>query len=371
MYGVPQRQDVGSNLVFDSGSRWSQPIYTCASSIKATIKTVSFNYNGTEGLLQSLAITDIQDKVYPDDNSMPLWGVENTGNSYLLSDMNLIWGLVSSEYENNQNVSTVRQESLYLPGFNALAEGDQIVQTENLPGSDFFSGAMDIAYSVLSSSSLGQTRQIDYSGQTNMAMWARWQNLTASAETASIIPSLIFTDNAASAVVGTKGVLGPGNAAPENTVPLLVTPTASRIGYHYPFAIPAFAACLGLILITLAAVTIVLFGRGSITKIGLHLKQVSPGRIYTTFLCPQEGSLSTKSKDWNKQMGQKMLDLSGQFPVQVDATVPPEKGATVTVYGPLGSDDPSAENGGFLGEAKHARERSEGDIRGNGFMPPQ
>ena len=279
-------------------------------------------------------------------------------------------GTCLSEYENTRNVSTVRQESLYLPGFNALTEGDQTVQSENLPGKRFLFGGHGYCLQLLSSNSLGQTPKIDYSGQTNMAIWARWQNLTASAETALIISSFIFTDNALSAVMGIKGVLGLGSAAPENTVLLLVTPTASRIGYHYPFAILAFAACLGIILITLAAIAIVLFRQGSITKIGLHFKQVFLGRIYPPYLCPQEGRISTKSKDWNKQMGRKTLDLSEQFPILVDATVPLGKGATVTVYEPLGSGDPSAENGGFLGEAKRARERSEGD-RGNGFMPPQ
>jgi aspartate ammonia-lyase len=60
--------------------------------------------------------------------------------------------------------------------------------------------------------------RIDYSGNYNMAVWARWQNFSQSAETVSLIPNLIFTDNAASAVVGTKGVLGPMNAAPSGAV---------------------------------------------------------------------------------------------------------------------------------------------------------
>ena len=68
MMAVPQRQDAGSGLIFDSGSKWSQPLYACASAVKITIKTVTFSQNGTDDL-QSLTITNIQNKVYLDESS--------------------------------------------------------------------------------------------------------------------------------------------------------------------------------------------------------------------------------------------------------------------------------------------------------------
>lgn len=328
MHGVPQRQDSGSSLVFEAGSQWSQKLFACASAVKATVKTVSFNYNGTEDLLSNLVITDIQDKVYSDEGSMPLWGVENTGNRYNMQDLNLIWGLVSPTYENDVNVSTVRQPSLYLPGwidpgFASIVDTQSLQSFENLPGSDFAIGALEVSYCV---SDPGKScGGIDYSGFTNMAMWARWQNLTQSADTASLIPNLIFTDTAASGIVGTKGVLGPGNTAQQNVVPILVTPFVMKIRYHYPFAIPALTAALMLFLITLLTLGTACFSGGGIARLRLRMQQVSAGRIYTTFLYSEPGGLAMKSKEWNKQFGKRIIDLSGQFPRDADAVRPSEK----------------------------------------------
>jgi hypothetical protein len=119
MHGIPQRTDGGDGLTFESGSRWTQKIYSCASTVRATIKTVSFNYNGTDNSLKNLAVTNISDKTYEDEKDLPLWGVENTGNTYNEDEISLIWGLVSDAYENHANVSTIRQSSLYLPGYDA------------------------------------------------------------------------------------------------------------------------------------------------------------------------------------------------------------------------------------------------------------
>jgi hypothetical protein len=118
IYGAPQRQDFGNSLIFESGSQWSQPLYTCASALKATIKMISLSYNGTDISLENLAVTDIQDKVYPEGRAPPFWGVENTSFfGYEEHSISLIWGLVSGKYANHENVSTVRQNSLYLPGY--------------------------------------------------------------------------------------------------------------------------------------------------------------------------------------------------------------------------------------------------------------
>jgi hypothetical protein len=332
MRGVPRRTSPGSQLVCDSGSTWSQPMYVCASAVKATIKTVSFKYNGINDQLSSLSVEQVEDKTYPDTQSMPLWGVENTGNAYYTEDMNLIWGLVSDEYENKPNVSTVRQPSLYLPAWQsdlAASEGMLSESWENLPGSDFSVGALGSAYLVGGS---GLSSGPDYSGATNMAMWTRWQSLTNSSITAAKIPNLIYTDYAAAVVVGTKGVLGPGNSAQENLVALTVTPTVSKIKYHYLFAIPALVAALLLVVITLMAFITVCRGGGGMSRMRLHLQQVSPGRIYTTFLYPDPEGMKMRSRGWGETLGRKVVDLSGDFPVAGDMMMPPpEKGARVGV----------------------------------------
>ncbi|KAE9366335.1 hypothetical protein N431DRAFT_386647 [Stipitochalara longipes BDJ] len=319
IYGVPQRQDGGNQLLPDSGSTWSQPIYSCASAVKATIKTVSFTYNGTEDVLTNLVIPDIKEKIYADKESMPLWGVENTDGRYENSGINLIWGLVSPEYENNPNVSTVRQESLYLPGFYFSPVTTQLpIFEDNLPGSEFYAGSMDTTWTV-PGSSLGSG--IDYSGSSNIAVWARWQNLSLSAETVSLIPNLIFTDNAASAVVGTKGVLGPMNAAKTSVVPIQVTPIVQKIRYHYPFAIPAFIAAFILLALSVGGIVLAVLGK-RMERLRVHLWRVSPGRIFTAFLYPEGDTFMLKSKEWSEKKGALLVDLSSDVVKPASALKP-------------------------------------------------
>jgi hypothetical protein len=164
IYGY-RRQDPGSSLIPDNGSKWSKPVYSCASAVKATIKTVSFTYNGTQDLLTNLAIPDVQDKNYSSESDMPIWGVENTGNSYENGVINLIWGLVSPVYENHPNVSTVQQSSLYLPGFSFLQDTTQeSVYQDNLPGSEFYAGCMQTAWNVYGTSAGTGIEYVTFSG---------------------------------------------------------------------------------------------------------------------------------------------------------------------------------------------------------------
>lgn len=307
----------------------------------------------------------IEGKTYPDQSSIPLWGVENTGNAYTVSQMSLIWGLVNSSYESHPNVSTVRQSHLYLPGYSPSNFGIlplDSVGSENLPGSDFFSGAIESAYTVPAASIISVT---DYTGQVDMAMWAYWQNLSKSATTASLIPNLIFTDTAAAAVVGTKGILGPGNAAARNLVPILVTPTVMSIRYHWPFAIPALIVAVALLLMSFFALTTLIFKRHNFSTMRRRINNISPGRIYTAMLYPEQGGIQGGSKEWNRHMGSKMVDLSGVYPSGDDIQAPIEKGARVTVYEQGVSDEHTIEGEGFLLSAvKHHRERSKSGTTG-------
>ena len=205
-------------------------------------------------------------------------------------------------------------------------------------------------------------------------MWTLWQNLSSTPETAGLIPNLVWTDNAAAAVVGTKGVLGPGNVAQHNLAPVTVIPTVSQIKYHWPFAIPALLALLLLIIITLLVFITACFRRAGISRMRFHLQQVSPGRIFTTVLYPEQSAIGVSSKDWNKHNGKKMIDLSGTYPMAGEAVemIPPEKGIHVTEYQRSTSEEVSAtEAERLVNSPGHARETSQGDIGGYGFAPPQ
>jgi hypothetical protein len=72
MYGAPRRQDGDASLLFEPGSSWTIPMYSCISATKALVKTVSFRFNGSDSL-SGLTVTGLIDKVYPNDASKPLW----------------------------------------------------------------------------------------------------------------------------------------------------------------------------------------------------------------------------------------------------------------------------------------------------------
>jgi hypothetical protein len=283
---------------------------------------------------------------------MPLWGVENTGNSYENAGINLIWGLISPDYENHPNVSTVRQKSLYLPGYNfSPSTSQRPIYEDNLPGSEFFAGSMQTAWTI-TGSILGSG--VDYSGMGNIAVWARWQTLSQYPETVSLIPNLIFTDNAASAVVGTKGVLGPMNAAKANVVSIQVTPMVQKIRYRYLFAVPAFIAAFTLLVLSVAGVVLAVLGK-RIERLKVHLWQVSPGRILTAFLYPQPDTFMLKSKEWSDRMGTKVVDLSGDVdkpavagPAETDLQLKANLNVTESEHVDEGDTPAAAENDSFL-----------------------
>ena len=97
-------------------------IYTCASTLRATVKEVSLSYisrasTGNPPSLADLSVIDIKPKRYSSEKSKPLWGVENPGTLWKASEIQLLWGIISEEFENSSNLQTIRSEHLYLPGF--------------------------------------------------------------------------------------------------------------------------------------------------------------------------------------------------------------------------------------------------------------
>jgi hypothetical protein len=68
--GVPIRVDEGSPLLFEPGSQWRVSLSTCATAVKATIRTTSFLLNETSGL-SSLSVTT-RPKDYLNGRKLPL-----------------------------------------------------------------------------------------------------------------------------------------------------------------------------------------------------------------------------------------------------------------------------------------------------------
>ncbi|KAK0614017.1 hypothetical protein B0T14DRAFT_291539 [Immersiella caudata] len=309
--GAPKRVDGGSSLVFESGSKWSSPLHACASSVRATIKTVQFRYNTTGiAALEVLAITP---KLYATEADAPLWGLEDSGNR--MDDFNPIWGLVSPEYATRKNVTTVRKAHFNLIGTSEPsafgADGSDTIHIgsdQNLAGADFAQKSMNTVYRAVAA---GGEWPIDLRGAASMSVFRRWQNMSADAATAGKIIDLMWTDVATSAVVGTRGMLGEVNSGTKPAGEVLIHPISNRITYDVRYAIPAAILIVwtGVIFLIALLCTCCCGGRAGFKTLRRRIEQLSVGRVFTTFLYPQESTLTMPAKQWRPSNGLKTITV--------------------------------------------------------------
>ncbi|KAK2801990.1 hypothetical protein FQN50_007548 [Emmonsiellopsis sp. PD_5] len=340
--GAAIRKDGSRSLIYEPGTEWTIPLYSCASTSRASIKTVGFRYNGTDGL-NSLAIRSIRDKEYQKDEDKPLWGVEHTEQN--LDDVQPIWGLVSSKYEGRSDISVLRKESLYLPGFLDRFIGGP-TQYYNLPGISFHMGAFSTAYQISNSMPTGVS---DYSGATNIAMYAKWQELSDTASSAARIINLVWTDVAANAVVGTKSWFGPrkqndlakrddhgGSPRPKegDLVEVPVTVFNRRVKYDLKFAIPAFVALLLAIIVAALSCVLCIFGRARPSRVRKYIFHTAPGRIIASYAYPGQVSQQASSKMWDRAVGSKRIAVGDLAPRSLD-TIKMENEASTNMDVPL------------------------------------
>ncbi|KAF2742652.1 hypothetical protein M011DRAFT_412228 [Sporormia fimetaria CBS 119925] len=316
----PVRVDGGSSLVWDRGSKWSSPMYACASTVKAKIKTVTFNI-GNSSDFGGLTVLESKDRTYQSEREMPLWAVEDSG--MRVGQIEPFWGIVSSEYQNYPNVSTIRQPSLYLPGYSSPATGVGITSfsvidlSQNLPASDFWKYAMADVYGdnieFNTPAHSGVSTAVDYGGYTSVALLKRWQDMAATPQGAAKIVDLIWTDLSAQAVVGTKGVLGHNNAGLANeTVSISVRPIARRIKYHLKFAIPAFVAALVILIVSLLALCSAVKRRSPLNHMRKRLNQTSAGRLYSWLYWPEADPMHLSTTQWSGALGTREVDVNAR-----------------------------------------------------------
>jgi len=252
-----------------------------------------------------------------------------------LEVVNPVWGVTLPEHSNHPNISTARQEYLYLPGIAPMDfEGTSVFATptqshQNLAGVDFYSRIMAVAYSLGQGGGLVSSWGIpDYSGRTNMAMYNRWQELSRNTTAAAKILNLIWTDISANAVVGTRSQLpseplqnlvkrdGPATIA---QVPITVY--TRRIRFHFYYGIPAFLVLVLLAIVVVAALGFLAIGRTSLLRMRTYLNSTSAGRILTTLLYTNDCSPNASRAEWIRAVGRKRIDLGGLHPRSKDATL--------------------------------------------------
>lgn len=333
LYGAAKRTDAGSSLIFDPLSSWSTPIYSCATTVKASIRTISFQYNGTT--LDSLTINATYPKSYPESSNLPLWGVEDLKAPMTMEGTSPFWGILgranSTLLSTPYNISTIAKKNLYLPGYLDWSGQDgfnptPITNGQNLPGTDFYAQALRNALTITKPGStmsqtkgdLGWNGGADFSGYTSLALFAKWQQLSRTPDDAARIINLVWTDVSANTVVGTKGwgltsaaavakaaakVGARADPAPlvtEVEVPIIVYKMYIR--YRIPFAVPAFLV-LGLTVVVLTTLIILLVsGRTGPKRMRRFLEDISVGRVMGVLLWPEKKK-NLKTKEWVGSVG--------------------------------------------------------------------
>lgn len=267
--------------------------------------------------MDDLRVKKIEEKTYPSEDAMPLWGVEQS--FFELKEWKPIWGLVDAAYQGFPNITTIRQPWFYMLGTAEALFAAGLTGTstrDNLPGAVAPISAMNSVVTGLSSLS-SSSGMSDYSGKGSMSLWLRWLELSSSADKLPLIFKLLWTDLAASALVGTKGVLGEGNAQPELAVSIPAQRTDHTVRYRYAFGIPAFLTAFALLLVLLVLGLSVVTGHSSLKIMDQRLKQTSLGRSVTTLVNPESSTYHMSSKDWNKANGHRYLELgNGSSPTE-------------------------------------------------------
>jgi hypothetical protein len=292
-------------------------LYVCATGMRASIKTVTFSYNGTGGQFSNLQVQKVEDKIYPDEQSKPLWAAEHSYDKAMRFDP--LWGIVSDAYEHygyKEGFYTMRAEKLWLPvsPFLSLNFGEN-EGPDSLAAASGFSRRLGNLYDT----SLAGLDGIDYSGQNDYTMVERYQGISHNQTVVASIPSLIMTDGMAAALVGTKTSISqkyvqwPASLAVDDTsrgVPLARVTVYKRIlRYDLRYAIPAFIILAALLLALLWAGWILASTRSIVRTLKNVYNQTSTGRLATNLLHPGQQDPTQSTRAWVGGDGKTLLSF--------------------------------------------------------------
>jgi hypothetical protein len=259
------------------------------------------------------SITATTPKQYHDNSSLPLWAVETLPAEFDFSDAQPLWGILGTSnstpanYMSIDNISTVLQESLYLPGdmdqyyfYYDTSLGNAPFEEQNLPKVDFYSQALATAVNIGSPTTNYQGVNADYSGMTSLALFAKLRNLSESADTASTILNLVWTDAAANLVVGTKGWGLSSGSNQQFLVPIMVY--RKVILYRSPFATPAFIVLTAFVAVLTTLLLLTLTRKTGLGRMRALLEVTSAGRIIGMSLWPGKQT-GRGTKEWIEKIG--------------------------------------------------------------------
>ncbi len=291
-------------------------MYTCASASRATIKTVTFLYNGTGGLAD-LHVVNITEKLYPNASSMPIWGVEDSGLPY--KRITPFWSLLSPEAARGPNITSISRDSFWLPGTTPILSS-VVDSTMNIPGASFYNTIMAHIYTELLRSNIKSTFEEihDYSGHAQFALYQKWLELGQTAARSADIINLIWTDIAANAVIGTRGWASQeptsSMSALRDSESLYETPQVvlfeRRIRYRIGYAAPAFLLLLLSFALMSTVAVLLIQRRTGLNRMRWFLNQTSLGRNFTALLYSEVTSQQSTRKSWSKNDARRVVTVA-------------------------------------------------------------
>lgn len=285
-------------------------MFTYATAIKASLKSIRFSANGTNSL-ENIDILSVDDQAYSEHIPMPLWALENTGMA--TGGPAPFWGIVHDRYEHYDTLFTTRSDQLYLPPAGFI--GVEVLNA--LPGVDYFQGAMQEAYS--------NDSIIDYSGRNQYGLYMRWQGASVDAHTVALIPNLIWTDTMANALVGANSRDG-SHGDPE------IYKYQRVVEYDYRYSIPAFLLLALWFPLVLSAFSFWLSSRVTLPALRQLLNLTAPGRAVHNIVYPDTGGSTAATSVWVRSSGVEVIGLMGPQ----DGTQQPT-GYNVRTVGPVDS----------------------------------
>ena len=68
--------------------------------------------------MNGLGVVGVESKNYSSEAEKPVWGIENPGQGWNVSEIQLLWGLIDgNKFRSGEQLWVIQSESLYLPAF--------------------------------------------------------------------------------------------------------------------------------------------------------------------------------------------------------------------------------------------------------------
>jgi hypothetical protein len=297
LMGLPRQLDNTTSNIAMANTTFEQPIYSCATAIRASIQETKFTMtqpiNNNNNGLASLQISR------QSTNTSTLWAVEKIAMS--MASANPYWGPVDASYASDPDLFTEEGDFMYLPP--GLSDyGDQIYgiisitpmdsQGSSIPGLIF--SALKYAANQATEA---QSHGISITGQSDYTLNKLLQNLTASAQNASQLINLVWTDLMANNAIGV-GYLPTAN----------ISPRGDSVSYNLLYAIPAFVTLALWFPIFVFALILLFANRVTLHELKNAINQTSVGRSVVNMINPTSDSLA-KTATWVKSEGKSKIGI--------------------------------------------------------------